>query len=63
MVDDVQTSDEYLVTRIQEADVYEVAYVHKKKLYERLGIAAEESADRLLLKWWTRLTQDFHKQV
>jgi len=63
MVDDVQTSDEYLVTRIQEADVYEVAYVHKKKLYERLGIAAEESADRLLLKWWTRLTQDSHKQV
>jgi serine protease SohB len=40
-----------------------VAYVHKKKLYERLGIAAEESADRLLLKWWTRLTQDSHKQV
>ena len=63
MVDDVQTSDEYLVTRIKEADVYEVAYVHKKKLYERLGIAAEESADRLPLKWWTRLTQDSHKQV
>jgi serine protease SohB len=37
--------------------------VHKKKLQEKLGIAAEESADRLLLKWWTRLTQDTNKQV
>ncbi len=63
MVDDVQTSDEYLVSRIKEADVYEVAYVHKKKLHEKLGIAAEESADRLLVKWWTRLTQDTNKQV
>jgi serine protease SohB len=63
MVDDVQTSDEYLVSRIKEADVFEVAYVHKKKLHQRLGIVAEESADRLLLKWWARLTQDTNKQV
>lgn len=63
MVDDVQTSDEYLVSRIKEADVFEVAYVHKKKLHQRLGIAAEESADRLLLKWWARMTQDTNKQV
>jgi serine protease SohB len=63
LVDDVQTSDEYLVSRIKEADVYEVAYVHKKKLHERLGIAAEESADRLLLKWWARLTQDSNKHI
>lgn len=63
LIDDVQTSDEYLVSRIKEADVYEIAYVHKKKLQERLGIAAEESADRLLLKWWARLTQDSNKHI
>ncbi len=62
LVDDVQTSDEYLVSRIGEADVFEVAFVQKKKLHQRLGIAAEESADRLLLKWWARLTQDSNKQ-
>ena len=62
LVDDVQTSDEYLVSRIAEADVFEVSFVQKKKLHQRLGIAAEESADRLLLKWWARLTQDSNKQ-
>ena len=63
LVDDIQTSDEYLVSCIQQAQVYEVAYVQKKKLHQRLGIAAEESADRLLLKWWGRLTQNSNKQV
>ena len=62
LVDDVMTSDEYLVSRIAEADVFEVAFAQKKKLYQRLGIAAEESADRLLLRWWARLTQDSNKQ-
>ena len=56
LADDLQTSDEYLVTRSQEADVFEVVYVLKKKLHQRLGFAAEESADRLMLRWWERLT-------
>ena len=63
LIDDVQTSDEYLVSRIEDADVFEVAYVFKKKLHQRLGIAAEESADRLLVKWWSRLTQSSNKHL
>lgn len=63
LIDDIQTSDEYLVSRIEEADVFEVAYVFKKKLHQRLGLAAEESADRLLLKWWSRLTQRSNKHL
>ena len=34
----------------------EINYVQKKKLPQRLGIAAEQSADRLISKWWNRLT-------
>ena len=63
LIDDVKTSDEYLVSRIEDADVFEVAYVFKKKLHQRLGIAAEESADRLLVKWWSRLTQSSNKHL
>ena len=63
LIDDIQTSDEYLVSRIEDADVFEVAYVFKKKLHQRLGIAAEESADRLLVKWWCRLTQSSNKHL
>jgi len=63
LVDDIQTSDEYLMSRVEEADVFEVAYVFKKKLHERLGIAAEESADRLLVRWWSRLTQGSNRPL
>lgn len=58
LADELQTSDEYLVARSQQADLFEVAYVLKKKLHQRLGFAAEESADRLLLRWWERLTDN-----
>ena len=63
LVDDLQTSDEYLVARAQEADVYEIAFVVKKKLHQRLGLAAEESADRVMLRWWERLTNNTERMT
>lgn len=57
LVDDLQTSDEYLVERANNAEVFEVNFVIKKKLQQKLGLAAEESVDRLLLKWWDRLRE------
>ena len=56
LVDGLMTSDEYLTQQAKESKVYEIAFVQKKKLPQRLGIAAEESADRLLVRWWNRLT-------
>ena len=63
LADELQTSDEYLVCRAQQADVFEVAYVLKKKLHQRLGFAAEESADRLMLRWWERLTDSNQRMM
>jgi len=63
LVDDLQTSDEYLVSRSKQAEVFEVAYVLKKKLHQRLGFAAEESADRLMLRWWERLTDNTKRMM
>ena len=56
LVDQLMTSDEYLTEQAKESKVYEINYVQKKKLPQRLGIAAEQSADRLITKWWNRLT-------
>lgn len=56
LVDQLMTSDEYLTERAKESKVYEINYVQKKKLPQRLGIAAEQSVDRLVTKWWNRLT-------
>lgn len=55
LVDDIMTSDEYLVDRATDTEIYQVKYIHHKSLSEKMGLAAEGSADRLLLKWWNRL--------
>lgn len=57
LVDELRTSDEYLSARAKEADVFVVRFVRKHALMSRLGLAAEGSVDRLLLRWWQRLQQ------
>jgi serine protease SohB len=57
LVDELMTSDEYLATRAKTADVFHLHYVQRKSLQERMGMAATGSLDRLLLGWWSRLTQ------
>ena len=39
LVDEVQTSDDYIVGRCGEADVFEVKYHEKKNLAEKLGLS------------------------
>ncbi len=55
LIDQIQTSDEYLFSRKDEFDLYEVEYIHKKSLPEKLGMHAEAAVDRLLLNWWQKL--------
>ena len=56
LVDELSTSDEYIANACGDADVFEVKYVERKPLPERLGIVAQEAADTLLLRWWERGT-------
>jgi serine protease SohB len=58
LIDDLQTSDEYLLAYAENADIYEVAYSFKKSLPEKLGLAAQGAVDRLLLTWWERLNHN-----
>lgn len=55
LIDGIQTSDEYLVGQVDDADIFEVEYVVKKSLPEKLGIASQQAMDRLLLGGWERL--------
>lgn len=57
LVDQLITSDEYLTDAAEQADLYKVSYEHKKGLQDRLGELAAESSDRLLLRWWQRISQ------
>lgn len=57
LVDELQTSDAYLMARCDQAQVYEVKYVEKKPLQERIGISFQTQLDNLILKWLGRLSQ------
>lgn len=57
LVDELKTSDEYLAERAKKSEVYYLHYAERKSLQERIGMAASGSVDRVLLSWWSRLTQ------
>jgi len=56
LVDEVMTSDEYLTAKLDETEIFELSYARKKSLPQKMGLAAEESADNLLVRWFDRLS-------
>jgi serine protease SohB len=57
LVDELKTSDEYLVSRAKDADLFHLQYVNKRTFRERAGMAIGASLDRLLFNWISRMTQ------
>ena len=57
LIDDLLTSDEYLMRACETSDVFEVKYREKKSMLEKVGIAAQGSVDRLLMTWLDRLVK------
>ena len=57
LVDDLKTSDEYLADRAAHAELFQLRYVEKKSLPERVGLAASTAVDRSVLTWLSRLQQ------
>ncbi|NKI17373.1 protease SohB [Spongiibacter sp. KMU-166] len=46
LIDEVATSDDYLLSRRETTDIFAVHYKQKRSLPERLGFAAEAAVDR-----------------
>lgn len=59
LVDRLQTSDEYLSKRAEEADVYLLEFVQKKSMQERVGLTAGAAVEHVADKGWERLQQRF----
>ena len=55
LIDELQTSDEYLTAQVESGDIYTVEFSFKKSLPEKLGLAAQGAVDRLLMTWWERI--------
>ncbi|MCH7882289.1 MAG: protease SohB [Proteobacteria bacterium] len=58
LIDELLTSDEYIVNACEESDVFEVKYKVKKSLPEKLAFALQSAIDGTLLKWWDRGTKN-----
>lgn len=58
LVDALQTSDDYLRQRAKDADLFALHWRQRKTLGQKLGLVAEESAERVLTRWWQRATQE-----
>ena len=54
LVDELQTSDSFIQQRLEDWDVFELKFVHKKNWQEKLGFAAEGVLERTFLKIWQR---------
>ncbi len=54
LCDDLQTSDDYLLDRAADTDLYEISYTIKKPLARRLAFFIESTIDRLFEYWWQR---------
>ena len=54
LVDEITTSDDYLLEASREGEVYSIEYEAHKSISEKLSGVIQLSADRLLLSWWSR---------
>jgi serine protease SohB len=57
LIDEVGTSDDYLVTACASSDVYSVRYEHKKSLQEKLGLAVQKGAEGAFTRLLTLLNK------
>ncbi|WP_372758190.1 protease SohB [Litorivivens sp.] len=57
LVDEIRTSDEYILSKREQSDIFEVKYVAKKTLAEKVGVAAHSALDAVIGKWVTKASQ------
>jgi len=54
LINNLQTSDDYLLTASKKADLYEVTYTTRKTFSEKLVANMQSVIDNTLLSWWQR---------
>lgn len=59
LVDDIQTSDDYILTANENKKIFTVKYSMKKSLPERLGLAASVTVESIFMKLWSKSESNF----
>jgi serine protease SohB len=58
LIDELKTSDDYLLSANAETDIYEITYTAGKRISEKLASALQHASDRILLSWWQRSREE-----
>jgi len=58
MVDDIKTSDEYIIDACKNADVFEIEYEFQKSIQDKLGRVLEEGVVRAVSRWFQQTHVD-----
>ena len=61
MVDELKTSDEYIVEACVDADVFEVEYEFKKSIQEKFSNMLEEGVAKLFSRWANKPNNDIYQ--
>lgn len=59
LVDAIDTSDQYLFDLKDDADIFELKFMHKKSMAEKFGLSIERAADRSISKVMQSLNTRF----
>jgi serine protease SohB len=59
LVDEIKTSDDYILTANETKKIYTVKYSMKKSLPERLGLAASVTVESIFMKLWSKSESNF----
>ncbi|MCI4209004.1 protease SohB, partial [Dickeya dianthicola] len=54
LVDAIGTSDDLLITEMENHEVLAVRYTRRKRLLDRLTGSTSDALERLMLRWWQR---------
>ena len=54
LVDELITSDDYLLNASNDADIYEIKYEVSKTISEKLSTSVQMSIDKMFFSWWQK---------
>lgn len=60
LIDDVQTSDEYLLSKRESSDIFLVTFEEKKSLQQKIGMAAQYATDGIVNQFFKRFMGNRH---
>lgn len=58
LLDELQTSDDYILEKYKSADIFAVTYVEKKKLGDKFSAFLQTVSNKVFVNWWSQAREN-----